>query len=195
MRAALCFVLASAAVLLPTVIRNYRVIGHFVPVRVGSGESLLEALGPWADGGPGMDRIVWPADDGQADEYERDRNCRQAAIAWAASHPRETLDLAFAKFARTWSVTMNFSPYTSLLYGLICWLTVAPVYFLAAAGLWSIRRQPALVALLLAPAVYFTLIHMVFVGSVRYRLPAMPLLFVAAALAISAGWRGRVRSR
>ena len=39
--------------------------------------------------------------------------------------------------------------------------------------------------LLLSPAIYFTLLHVIFVGSIRYRLPAMPLLFLFAAAAIT----------
>jgi hypothetical protein len=38
---------------------------------------------------------------------------------------------------------------------------------------------------LLAPVLYFTLVHMVFVGSIRYRVPVIPMLFVAAAVTLS----------
>jgi hypothetical protein len=39
------------------------------------------------------------------------------------------------------------------------------------------------------PAVYLTLIHLVFVSSVRYREPAMLGVIVLAAV-VAAGWRG-----
>lgn len=170
--------------LCPVIIRNYRLFGAFVPVRTGSGESLLEALGPWADGGPGMDRIVYPVFPPGADEVERDRMCRAAAIDWARSNPRAVAALAWTKLCRTWSIVLHAHGYTSPFHKLVCWLTVAPIFGLAVGGVWLWRRRPADIALLLLPAAYLTLMHVVFVGSVRYRVPAMPFLFILAAVPI-----------
>ncbi len=177
------FLLAAGLMLTPTIARNYCLFGHFVPVRIGAGASLLEALGSWADGGPGMDRIVYPKVPDDADEYERDRVYREAAWAWAQTHPRESLRLAWSKLRRTWSISMNAENYSSWKYDAVCWLTVAPVFGFAIAGVWIMRRHGWELALLLLPAAYFTLLHVVFVGSVRYRLPAMPFVFVLAAVA------------
>ncbi len=179
-----CFLLAAVFMLCPVIIRNYRLFGSFVPVRTGSGESLLEALGPWADGGPGMDRIVYPAFPPGADEVERDRLCRVAAIDWARSNPRAAAALAWKKLCRTWSIVIHAQGYTSPFHKLVCWLTVAPIFGLAVVGVWLWRRRPADIALLLLPAAYLTLMHVVFVGSVRYRVPAMPFLFILAAVPI-----------
>jgi len=184
--AALLFLLASFVPLAPTVARNYRLFGAFVPVRTGSGASLMEALGPWADGSPGMDRIEYPLFPDGANEYQRDQLCRRAALDWARSHPGDALRLAFAKLKRTWSVTINADAYSSVSYTLVAWGTVAPEFLLAIAGLCLMRRRRGVLVLLLVPAIYFTLLHMVFVGSVRYRVPAMPLLFVPAGVAV--GW-------
>ncbi|MFH1420298.1 MAG: glycosyltransferase family 39 protein [Planctomycetota bacterium] len=181
--ATLLFLLASFAPLAPTVARNYRLLGAFVPVRTGSGASLMEALGPWADGSPGMDRIEYPAFPHGANEHERDRLCRRAAIEWARAHPGDVLRLALAKLKRTWSVTINADAYSTTSYKLVAWGTIAPEFLLAIAGLCLMRRRRGVLALLLVPAIYFTLLHMVFVGSVRYRVPAMPLLFVPAGVA------------
>lgn len=186
---------AYCLLLLPTAIRNYGLFGHFIPVRTGSGASLLEAWGPWADGGPGMERIVYPSFPDGANEYERDQIARDAALQWARSHPGDVLALAWKKFRRTWSVTINAPGYASAWYVAIGWLSVAPVLACAAAGAWLVRARCRTLALLLAPAVYFTLVHVVFVGSVRYRLPAMPGLFVLAAVAIHAASRRILRAR
>lgn len=229
--------LGTAAPLLPIVLRNYALFDRFVPVRTGSGASLMEALGPWADGGPGMDRIVYPPMPDGADEIERDHVCRTAALDWARSHPIETLRLAWVKFLRTWSITVNAPGYSSPLYTAVGWMTVAPLYILAAMGarrLWQRRATPpiraatvrersahdpegrdgplvgemptstptpaalsdrALLAWLLVVPAYFTLLHMVFVGSVRYRVPAMPFLFVLAALGLEGLLRWLVTRR
>ncbi|MFQ5429828.1 MAG: ArnT family glycosyltransferase [Phycisphaerae bacterium] len=179
-----CFLLAGGVMQAPTIIRNARLFHAFVPVRTGSGASLMEGLGPWADGGPGMDRIVYPAGAAGAGEIERDRLCRREALAWARAHPAEALRLAWVKLKRTWSIALHATGYVSWPYRVICWLTVAPVFALAAGGIVLWRRRRWEVLLLLLPAVYFTLVHMVFVGSVRYRVPAMPFLFVLAAVAL-----------
>ncbi len=198
------FLVGAAAPLLPTVLRNYALFDRWVVVRTGSGASLMEALGPWADGGPGMDRIVYPAMPEGADEVERDRRCRAAAWEWARAHPGEAARLAWVKFRRTWSVTINAPGYSGWRYRAVGWMTVAPVYVLAAVGAARLWRRGgarfsaagwggrAVLAWLLAVPVYFTLVHMVFVGSVRYRVPAMPFLFVLAAVGL-AGWAGAGR--
>jgi 4-amino-4-deoxy-L-arabinose transferase-like glycosyltransferase len=186
----LVFLVFAAATLAPTAVRNYRLLGYLVPVRTGGGASLLEALAPWADGGPGMDRIQYPAFPPGADEYQRDRLCRQQAVSWAWENPGTTVRLAWAKLKRTWSISLNAAGYSSATYTAITWLTVAPEFALAIVGLWMLRRRPVVLGLLLAPAVYLTLLHMIFVGSVRYRVPAMPFLFVAAAVAMDAVWSG-----
>ncbi len=156
-----------------------------LPTRTGSGASLMEALGPWADGAPGMDRIVYPPFPPNANEQVRDKICRDAAIEWAKQNPGRVLSLAWTKLCRTWSITMNASDYSSLAYKLVGWLTVAPVFTLAIGGIVMLRRNVATLALLLAPAAYFTILHMIFVGSVRYRMPAMPFVFILAAFALS----------
>ncbi len=182
--ATLIFLFASFAPLAPTVARNYSLFDAFVPVRTGSGASLMEALGPWADGSPGMDRIEYPPFPHGANEYQRDQLCRQTAFEWAREHPADTFRLALAKLKRTWSVTINADAYASTSYTLVAWGTVAPEFLLIIAGLCLMRRRRGALALLLVPAIYFTLLHMVFVGSVRYRVPAMPLLFVPAGVAV-----------
>ncbi len=188
--AATCVLLGvSLLMLTPNIARNYRLFGRFVPTSTNAGASLLDGVGPWADGGPGMDKIVYPAFPEGANELERDRLCRAAALRWIRENPGETLRLAWVKLCRTWSITINASEYSSPIYTAIGWLSVAPVFAAAIGGIWVLRRRPWVLALLLMPAVYFTLLHMLFVGSVRYRLPAMPFVFILAATAIAAAAR------
>lgn len=181
--------LVYVAVLAPNALRNERLFGRLIPTRIGGGASLLEALGPWADGSPGMDRIVFPPVDAETDEAERDAVYRRAAFDWARAHPRETLALAWAKLRRTWSITLNAPGYESALFTAVGWLTVAPIFALAIAGFWRLRRDGWTLLFFLTPAIYFSAIHMIFVGSVRYRLPAMPLLMILAVIGAGARLR------
>ena len=50
---------------------------------------------------------------------------------------------------------------------------------------WRYARRDWPYLLCILPAVYFTLLHIVFVSSIRYRQPAMlPLIVLAAAVAV-----------
>lgn len=184
--AAAALLISMFVVMTPVIYRNYRLFDAFVPVRTGSGASLLEALGPWADGSPGMDRIEYPAVPAGATEVERDRVYRNAALSWVESHPLAALRLAGRKLVRTWSITIHAAAYQSWFYTVIGWVSVVPIYLLALVGVWRTWRHRSMLVLLLLPAAYFTLIHMVFVGSVRYRLPAMPFIFILAAVGLCA---------
>jgi len=186
-----------AATLTPVVIRQHQLSGGWhLPTRTCGGASLLEAFGPWADGGPGMDRIAYPPPlPAGADEWRRDQICRQAAFDWIRQNPGRSIELALAKARRTWGISIHAADQRTSLRQAIAWLTVTPVFALALAGTYLLRRRVELLFLLLAPAVYFTLIHMVFVGSIRYRLPAVPMLFVLASTAIVATVRARRAAR
>ncbi len=194
-RLVVAWVAAIVMILLPTTIRNYRLLGSFVPVRTGMGATLLDSFGDWADGGTGMQRVKWPEFPAEADEVERDRICRETVFDWIGEHPRRSVELGLAKLRRTWSITLHAPGYQGGNFDRIAWATVAPVYLLAVIGAILLRRRTALLYALLAPAIFVTLIHCVFVGSVRYRVPAMPGLFVLAGTAIAAVIPGRGSER
>ena len=57
-----------------------------------------------------------------------------------------------------------------------------PLYVLTIWGVWSIRPGWIALSLMLGPVFYFAAVHAVFVGSIRYRLPAeYPVTLLAAA--------------
>jgi len=178
------FLVCYISVLLPAAYRNWRLLGAPVPVRTGSGASLLEAVGPWADGGPGMERVVWPGVPPEANEYEKDRIYRAKAIEYIREDPARFLRLAGVKFLRTWNLRMNEQRFRRMPYDMLAIGSSLPVYLLGLIAWWRHRRSVGRWSLLLVPAVYFSLVHMVFVGSVRYRYPAMPALVVLAAAAL-----------
>lgn len=180
------FAVAFALPLLPTTIRNYRLLGAWVPVRTGLGATLLDGLGDWADGGTGMERIFYPEYPPGATEYDRERANRAAALHWVRQNPARTARLAIAKLRRFWAVTLSAPGYQGNPWDIVCLLTVVPVYLLAAAGVWLARRRRTPLLLLIATMLYFTLLHALFIGSVRYRVPLLPGLFALAGVTIAA---------
>ncbi len=188
--------------------RNARVAGCFVPTSLQIGASLYDGLNPAADGSSNMaftrqfiDRQLAAEGDvpltAAQREVELDRQMRDAAIDWLRAHPWQAICLSGRKLLRMWLPGPNDAALAS---GTVRWgvaLTYLPVLLLAAYGLWRGQWGKWPLALLWLPAVYFTGLHVVFVASIRYRLPAMLCLIVLAAdgsMQLWARWTGRTAS-
>jgi 4-amino-4-deoxy-L-arabinose transferase-like glycosyltransferase len=177
--------------MLPWWVRNVQVTGHFVTTTLQVGASLYDGLNPHADGSSNMAFVgefeaaeletERSGDQTEGFEYRLDQRLRRAATDWAAANPARALQLAAIKFARMWNVWPNEPSLRSWPLRLIVLATYAPLLVLSLVGAWRFTRRgwPYLLAWL--PAVYLTLVHMVFVGSIRYREPAMLTLIVLAA--------------
>ncbi len=183
---------AMLVVLSPWWVRNWRVTGRFVPTTLQVGASLYDGLSPQATGASDMafvDRFVAAerAQDAAADEpfeVRLDRRMRREAVEWAKQHPGRVAQLALVKFARMWNVWPNEPEMSTWPVRLMVAGTYLPVLGLALVGAWRTIRLGRPYVLCWLPAVYFTLLHMVFVSSIRYRQPVMPALIVLAAGAV-----------
>ena len=186
--------LCMIAVLTPWAIRNRIRTGHLVFTTLQSGHDLYEANSPEATGGPAADRINWDelTQGRPLSEYQRDQLLRQKALAYIRENPGRFLHLAAIKFCRFWSPIPNYQKYRSPLYNTISLLSFGPVLVLAIIGVVLLRRRWRGLLLLLSPVVYYSLLHVIFVGSARYRAPVEPFLMVVAACVVRmilARWR------
>jgi len=206
---------AGCLVQAPWVWRNYRVYGRIVPTTLQVGASLFEGNSAYADGGPCMDRIDWDgerpawlrekirrAESGASTprqaasaEYENDRWFRGLAVDYIRRHPGRFARLALARLGRFWNPVPNYSRYRTPLYILVSLVSYVPVLCLGVAGMALAGHRWRFGLLLLAPILYFSALHAVFVGSIRYRAPVMPFLMVFAGHALARLVRGRVRCR
>jgi hypothetical protein len=115
-------------------------------------------------------------------ELEQDQYLRREALRSAWSHPAHVLQLAGVKFLRYWNPLPNAAEGQSWPIRLLSLLSSGPVLLCAAIAAWRLRDRGWIVALLAGPVVYFCVIHLVFVSSIRYREAAMlPVLGLAAA--------------
>ena len=114
-------------------------------------------------------------------EYRLDRRFRRAAWAWACANPGRAVQLAGIKLLRFWNFWPNEPSFSAWPVRLVVLATYLPLILLAAMGLRRAAGYGWPVALCWLPAVYFTLLHTVFVSSIRYRQPAMMGLIVLAA--------------
>jgi hypothetical protein len=176
---------AMLILLLPWWIRNERILHAFVPTALWMGASLYDGWNPDATGASDM-RFLDDPRIAVMGELEQDRYLAQAAWDFARQHPARVLSLALAKAARFWSPWPQAQALRSAMPVLAGCLVTLPVYGLILAGAWIRRRDPSAVLLLLGPVVTTALLHLIFVGSLRYRVAVIPPAFVLAAVALVA---------
>lgn len=190
---AVLILIAFSVTMAPWTIRNARVTGHFVPTTLWVGPSLYDGLSPRATGASDM-RFIESENiyhNAVISEYAADRHYRRKALEFAAAHPGRAAELAAIKLARFWNPFPNADQFANWLIRLGVGVFEAPLLVLAAIGAWLVRKHPLKLLLAAGPVLYFALVHAVFVGSLRYRLPAEYALVVLSALAIVTLYRGR----
>lgn len=191
---------ALAVTMSPWWIRNYRVTGKFVPTTLQVGASLYDGLHAGATGGSDMrfvdetTRQLLEEESSDAAsaplEYRLNQRMASAALCWAVEHPMEVLRLAGRKIARTWWPWPSAEEVPGGVLGRWAFASGA-IAILLPAAIFAVRHRAWRTALfpMIVPAVYFTLLHAVFVGSIRYRQPALVALVVLAAPQYIDWWR------
>jgi len=179
----------------PWWIRNWRITGGFVPTTLQVGESLYDGLHPQANGASDMRFVDRFRDELRQEDALResagqdiacfeqrlDRRMRDAALAWARENPGRVVQLAGTKFLRIWNIWPNEASLRNSFFCVIMMVGYTPLLILGLCGVWKFAGRGWPYVLCFLPAVYFTCLHVVFIGSIRYRQPAMLLLVALAA--------------
>ncbi len=203
--------LGISIAMMPWWVRNYNVTGKFVLTTLQVGPSLYDSFHPGASGrsdegmnfmrrieaeqteadqasaqvGEGKSQALEGTLDGTF-EWRINRRAQQQAIDWCLENPLEIPRLAFAKLKKTWSVWPDGGDVGSPLIRAAVSLSMLAVMLLAFFGSWKLfRTQTLMLAICWSPCLYFTLLHMVFVGSVRYREPAVIVLLAVAGCSLA----------
>ena len=187
------FCLGIVMVMCPWWLRNYQETGKFVPTTLQVGASLYDGWHPGASGSSdeGMSFVdaffIEQRNEDQREtlagnplestlEWRVDRRLRNAAIAWAAENSSDAARLGLVKFAKTWSPL----PVARELGNSVKWFEAigyTAIMSFALIGMWQCRTQAGS-WLYAVPCVYFALLHVFFIGSVRYRQPAVLVICV-----------------
>ncbi len=196
----LCSLFGLCTIMSPWWVRNAMITGHFVPTTLQVGPSLYDSLHAGATGASdeGMsfmqDLVAEQAAEDRASrapldstfEYRVNRRATQSAMNWAQEHPGQVLQLAIAKLARTWSMWPDGGDVASPIVRLAISVSTITVVSLAVVGsLLAVRPLTWLAGICWLPCIYFTLLHMVFVGSIRYREPGVFVLVAFAGCAVT----------
>lgn len=174
--------LALYGTLLPWAVRNHVVCGHWVFTTLWSGASLYDGLSPAANGDSNMEFFDRDKLMETQSEWDVDQHYNRAAWQFAKENPGRAIELTLIKLWRYWKPWPNAAQFGGLGPAVMVAAFFLPLMVFAARGFWIARHRQWVWLLTLGPILYFAAIHSLFVGSLRYRLPAeYPLCVLAAA--------------
>ncbi len=186
--------------LIPWAARNSRVAGEWCWLTHRAGISLYDGVGPQADGSGDLGDVQMMPEVRGLDEAAWNRWFMAASWDAMRQDPARIVRLAGVKWLRLWNPLPNVETYQSPAVRTVSAVWTIPIYGLALVGAFRLSRIRVgggwrLTVWLLIPAIYISGVHSLFVGSVRYRLPAMPFLELLAAWMLVTMWERRKKSR
>ena len=175
------------AVLLPWAIRNHRLLNEWIWTTTNRGITAYDGFNPNANGSSNQKFVFERPDLRGLGEVDRSKHLGELASKYVRENPGRAVELGIRKIARTWSpVPLSEQFGSRKLYVIAAAVYSGPLDFLVILGLWRASSIPRRAKIfLMLPAVYFTAVHAMSVGSLRYRMPAeAPMAVVAAAAAV-----------
>ena len=178
-------VLLTGLVLLPWAYRNSRVMGVWIWTTTNGGITIYDGFNPDATGASDQSFVEQMPELRRMGELGRDEHLKRLAHEYVREHPHRVAELAVIKAGRTWSPIPLSADYSGLKYKLVGLFYSLPFDLLVIAGLIVNVRDAGLPkaakVFLLSPAIYFTVVHALSVGSLRYRIPVEPPMAIVAA--------------
>jgi 4-amino-4-deoxy-L-arabinose transferase-like glycosyltransferase len=196
-------VLLTLLVLFPWAWRNARVVGGWVWTSTNGGITLYDGFNPDATGASDQSFVGSMPELRRMSEVERSEYLSDQAKQFVRQQPRRAARLALTHAARMWSPVPLSQEYGGWKYRTVGLLYTVPLYVAvlvalvrgAKVGAAEAGVPQAAQVFLLIPAIYFTAIHMLSVGSLRYRIPAEPPMAIVAASALALPAASFKRSR
>jgi len=188
------FVLAVVAS--PWVIRNFIVFDSLVLNTASSGHILWEGNNPWNKTGgvsgtfENPDAWIDLVPDG-LNELETDLWKKNQAIIFIKDNPLFFFRTAIKKFLRFWSLWPNSDDHQDWIYKAASVFSFGPVLALSMIGIFTLRRCRKEMILFASLIIYLTLLHIVTLGSIRYRLPLEPVMIIVASMTLVQFFRKR----
>ena len=171
--------------ILPWSVRNFYHFKRFVPLTTMTGLSFWEGNNPHATGGLCQ---YWPEEIKNMSEVDRDRYLTKATLRVIVENPSRFFKLLGIKFVRFWNIVPNYKGFSSFLYNMVSLLSYPPVIITGIYGMFLTKRKWRRFLVFYLSFFSFTLIHMIFVGSIRYRVPVMPFMIIFSSYTLSWMW-------
>ncbi len=189
--AAIAAGICIAASLLPWAYRNKQLTGEWIWLTSRGGISLYDGVHSRATGASDLGDIKSAPEVVTLSEAKWNRHFKAKAWQHILDDPARIFALSWTKLARTWSPVLNAADYQSWKVRAIFAGWYVPLYGLVLIGIYACRLKWRTLVGLLLPAICISAMHVFFVGSVRYRLVAMPTLAILAAIGLQSllSWR------
>jgi hypothetical protein len=193
-------VILFSVIVAPWGVSNYLRFGEFRLSTSGSGQALWEGNNPWNKTGS----VSGSFSDPEAyleevpehlNEFEADDWKKQQAVQYIKENPAEFVDLSIKKFFRFWNLWPNSAEHQSAIYKLISLLSFLPMLLLSIVFIVVFIKDFKRLSILYLFVAYYTAIHMITIGSIRYRLPLEPLLVAMAACVLAYYFNANVRQK
>jgi 4-amino-4-deoxy-L-arabinose transferase-like glycosyltransferase len=171
--------------LFPWAARNKVVLKQWIWTSTNGGITEYDGFNPDADGSSNQSFVAgmpWLKEMG---ETERNDYLAHKAASFVRENPARAAELTLLHVARTWTPIPLSREYGSARNIAIGLLFSLPLDLLVMVGLIRGKIPVAAKWLLIAPALYLTVVHALSVGSLRYRLPAEAPMAVLAAGGVS----------
>ncbi|MCM8764574.1 MAG: glycosyltransferase family 39 protein [Candidatus Omnitrophica bacterium] len=163
-------------VLAPWIVRNYIVIGKFVPGTTMGGAVFWEGNNPHSEGGPCR---YFPQGIWQIDEAQRDGVFYRLTFECIKKDPQRFIRLVGKKFFRFWNVVPNAAEYSGNFYRFISVASFGLLLPFFALGIIVVPYNAGNV-FLIGIIILFTIFHMLFLASIRYRVAIEPFVIILA---------------
>ncbi|MGC9065859.1 MAG: ArnT family glycosyltransferase, partial [Candidatus Ratteibacteria bacterium] len=158
------------------IIRNYIVLGKFIPGTTMGGAVFWEGNNPYSQGGPCR---YFPEGVWQIEETKRDAVFYILTFDCIRKDPHRFISLLWKKFIRFWNVVPNASEYSRTIYNVISVLSFGLLIPFFVLGMFAPVRN-CKTGFLIGIIVFFTIFHMIFLASIHYRIAIEPFVILFA---------------
>jgi 4-amino-4-deoxy-L-arabinose transferase-like glycosyltransferase len=168
--------IAFILTLSPWVIRNYKIFNKFIPGTTMGGYVFWEGNNPRSYGGPCH---YFPESMYKIEETQRDKFLYRKTFDCIKEDPERFIYLLGHKFFRFWNVVPNAPEYSKSLYkigSLASFGLLMPFFILG--FIFSLKNKKAQYLHLLI--ILFTISHMIYLASIRYRVAIEPFYIILA---------------
>ncbi len=178
---------------------QYEKYGEFVKFTLADGIVLYSGNNPLNTTGGGVGRINGDSDmdlnqfNQINNPVRRNEAMKEAAFSYIATNPNQFIKLAGVKFKRFWRLWPYTEHYQQWYVVMASLMSYGTVLFLAIGFVFRNGKQYfRKVSPIFSLALYLTLIHMVTIGSIRYRFPIEPFLITFASYFLADIFRNKL---